>query len=454
MTTDDNTTTLGGDASHQPGGSKAPVEEDFTALDGAICQFMDDLAQVFPEHNEWTTSCVANLPGTRQFFVSCVYKKDAAIGVFDESILDYLLPDGIQLSTLVNCSGVSATTRVAIFKHLQLIYGMCVEGPNIPQSSSSSPFIGLPGNTLSTDKYTDVFTKMREYIANAKTEPIVQEVGALKWLMFSGALDAYLTTHTDTIVELADILETAGFSIMDFISEADETAQQATMIKVMAGVARLAANSAERQVILDKYNAWVNKNTNAEYAPLFQYYTAGIVTPESGPLPTPESLITDAKILSVHPIIIQLCEQVKVNPQVAVDMVAKLEAEFISSGKIDVCMAEMIQLVTAKLQTLAQNFMSGAKGGDDSNNNTYEDEVAYTSAPAYSDEKTRETCDKLRQKLEAKRAKKKAMSKQQPVTEQEMAVFLQKSVDDWVSEIEGSGPSKQGPPNKSGKNKK
>jgi hypothetical protein len=403
------------------------------ALDNAVLNFLEDVQAVFPELSDWTQQRSQHLDETIAFFRTCPGKQANTVDKIAEAAKDesrdmHWLP-GLPLSTLTTCSGVSDATRTAIYQHLANIYEKC------PSSEYQFPVIQTQkqGNLLPIGKYVSVFDQLKQLQTDAQDHELIRMTAVSKWVIYSGVINAYLTTHTDAIMELVGMFSGLGIDVLDLLEHKDD---EKYMTKLMAMVMSKLAKTDARSAIADQMKSWVAKWCDPDYSPVHYCRENNVSTLESGPLPTPSGFISDMRIICKSEVGQQFFAEHKIDPKVGMDLIDKIEADYVQNGNFDKTFSDITTWIKEYAEKLMKPNTSSARNTRNEDKSQEEDDCLEASMPLYKDERARVACEKLRTKLAGKKKRNKQCAPE--VTEAEMTAYYEKSLDELVREIENT----------------
>lgn len=427
----------------------------------AVLGFLEDVTSVFPELSEWVKLQINNPHEIVSFFNTCVCKNmtsvEAIAAADTEGTRDSMWLPNMKLSTLTTFPGISDATKLAIYQHLANIYSHC------PLEHYPFPVIHTvqPGNMIPIGKYAPIMDRLRNMLPELQIQDLSTISTVMKWILYSGCLNAYLSTHTDTIIELANIVESIGVDPIELIdmlllNNEDKSAKDkgtAYMTKLMKTVPSKLSNSATRANLTTQFQNWLKKHSDIEFSPAIHCYQHKTTTQDSGPAPTPEILISDLRRLHASEYGQRFFIDTKVDPKVGLEFIDKLEQDYITNGNFEHIFSEMITWGKTQaeqwMKTMGVGAGAGASASASASANTganagaganeEEDDGDYDMPPVYRDDRTQAACDKLREKIAAKKRRKKQQQQLNAMpSEEAMSAYMEKSIDDWVKEIEGT----------------
>ena len=420
----------------------------------AVLGFLEDINTVFPELSEWVKLQINNPQEIISFFNTCVCKNMTSVEAIAAAdavgTRDSMWLPNLKLSTLTTFPGISDATKLAIYQHLANIYSHC--------PLEHYPFPAIPtaqiGNVIPVGKYAPIIDRLRIIHTDLQLQDLSYISTVIRWILYSGCMNAYLSTHTDTIVELAILVESIGIDPIELLemlllNEADgKDKGTAYMTKLMKTVPSKLSNSATRAKLTAQFQEWVKKHSDIEFSPIIHSYQHKLTTQDSGPAPTPEILIADLRKLHASEYGQKFFTDSKIDPKVGLEFIDKLEQDYITNGNFEHIFSETLawgkNYAEQMMKTMGVNGPAGASASANASASGTEEEAEegdYEMPPVYRDDRTQAACDKLREKIAAKKRRKKQQQQQQQMaapSEEAMNAYMEKSIDDWVKEIEGT----------------
>lgn len=431
----------------------------------AILGFLEDITTVFPELSEWVKLQINNPQEIVSFFNTCVCKNmtsvEAIAAADADGTRDSMWLPNLKLSTLTTFPGISDATKLAIYQHLANIYSHCL--------IEHYPFPVIPtaqiGNVIPVGKYAPIIDRLRIMHTDLQLQDLTYISTVIRWILYSGCMNAYLSTHTDSIVELATLVESIGIDPIELLemlllnedkSADDKSADgksaandkgTAYMTKLMKTVPSKLSNSATRTKLTAQFQEWVKKHSDIEFSPIIHSYQHKLTTQDSGPAPTPEILIADLRKLHASSYGQKFFVDSKIDPKVGLEFIDKLEQDYITNGNFERIFSETLAWgknhAEQLMKTMGINGPTGTSAtttGTSATTSTEEEEEGDYEMPSiYKDDRTQAACDKLREKIAAKKRRKKQQQQlMTPPSEEAMNAYMEKSIDDWVKEIEGT----------------
>lgn len=434
----------------------------------AVLGFLEDVTSVFPELSEWVKLQINNPHETISFFNTCVCKNmtsvEAITAADADGTRDSMWLPNLKLSTLTTFPGISDATKLAIYQHLANIYSHCpyehYQFPAIPTAQ--------PGNVFPVGKYAPIIDRLRLMHSELQIQDLSYISTVIKWILYSGCMNAYLSTHTDPIVELATLVESIGIDPIELLEmlllNEDKSADgksatndkgTAYMTKLMKTVPSKLSNSATRTKLTAQFQEWVKKHSDIEFSPIVHSFQHKLTTQDSGPAPTPEILIADLRKLHASEYGQKFFIESKIDPKVGLEFIDKLEQDYIANGNFERIFSETLawgkNYAEQLMKTMGVNGPTGTSTTGTSTTGTSttgtsitgtegeEGEGDYEMSPVYKDDRTQAACDKLREKMAAKKRRKKQQQQlMTPPSEEVMNAYMEKTIDDWVKEIEGT----------------
>lgn len=416
-----------------------------------ILEFLSSAQPAFPEMAAWFAESINAPRGIARFIRRSPYFDARPLAGERTEWEKGILPDG-RFFTMVHCPEISDATRSALYQHMTRICAACAaEDPEFAEPPAVDTVV--PGNALPVPpRLAPLLKSARDLIDVLSDASAEYECKSIQGVLRTGMIHAYVTTHTDAIVELTSIAEAAGLPIFDIIDAAitpvsdDPKAVQTKVAALLPPIIKMASNSARRTAFMDKITNWHERHNQPERSPVHAAFAAN-----SSTIPPPPVWFADARLLASKPVALDFCNHYKIDPAVITDAIDRMEAEFVQTGNSTNVWNKIVSEVCAWAQAQGKTMMEGGipnAGGANAGcasmslaaMNHQEGGASVKQDSVYSDAARGEICAKLRAKLEAKQRKKAAAAvNPNLVSEKEVADYFHKSLEEWVAEIEGCG---------------